>query len=332
VALYLASNRVLLGHAPQKPLEGDVHARVKGALQTRGAVFLPEIETACPGLRRSDVVDALWDLFWNGEVTNDSTGALRARAFDPTKTPGKRFVAQRSGFALAAGMGRYRSRLDVPADAVGRFSLLPSPPVPSTPSRLATLEQWLCRHGILTREAIAAEAREGGFSAVYSILRALEERGQVRRGYFIEGLGALQFADPAAVDRMRALKDAGPGEVAVVLAATDPANPFGVTLPWPAWCEGQGERRARAHVVIADGELTALLFGDGARAIVHLPEDHTDRDRLARASGLAIASWMRRRALRIIGHENQAAPLNASVMTRALSEVGLIPSGPGFRI
>jgi ATP-dependent Lhr-like helicase len=278
------------------------------------------------------VVDALWDLFWNGEVTNDSTGALRARAFDPARTPGRRFVAQRPGFALAARMGRYRSRLDVPADAVGRFSLVPSPPVASTPSRLATLEQWLCRHGILTREAIAAEATEGGFSAVYSILRALEERGQIRRGYFIEGLGALQFADPAAVDRMRALKDAGPGEVAVVLAATDPANPFGVTLPWPAWCEGQGERRARVHVVIADGELTALLFGDGARAIVHLPEAPGENDRLGRRSGHAIASWMRRRALRIIGHENTAAPLNASAMTRALSEAGLIPSGPGFRI
>jgi ATP-dependent Lhr-like helicase len=229
-------------------------------------------------------------------------------------------------------MGRYRSRLDVPADAVGRFSLLPSPPVPSTPSRLATLEQWLCRHGILTREAIAAEAREGGFSAVYSILRALEERGQVRRGYFIEGLGALQFADPAAVDRMRELKDAGTGGFAVVLAATDPANPFGVTLPWPAWCEGQGERRARAHVVVADGDLTALLFGDGARAIVHLPEDRAESDRLARASGLAIASWMRRRALRIIGHENQETPLNRSMMAKELGQAGLIPSGPGFRI
>jgi ATP-dependent Lhr-like helicase len=201
-------------------------------------------------------------------------------------------------------------------------------------SRLAALEQWRSRHGVLTREAIAAEAKEGGFGAVYPLLRALEERGQVRRGYFIEGLGALQFADPGAVDRMRGLKDAA-GRVplaATVIAATDPANPFGVTLPWPSWCQGEAERRARAHVVIADGELTALFFADGARALVHLPEDPSDRERLARASALAIAEWMRRRALRIIGHETEGAPLNATVFAGPLREAGLVPSGPGFRL
>jgi ATP-dependent Lhr-like helicase len=305
---------------------------VREALLKRGAAFLPEIEAACPGLRRDDLIDALWDLFWNGEVTNDSIAALRARSFDP----GKRFAPpQRPGLALTPRMGRYRSRLDIPADAVGRFSLLPPVLNASTESRLVALEQWLARHGVLTREAIGAEAREGGFGAVYPLLRALEERGQVRRGYFIEGLGALQFADPGALDRMRDLKEGASGAdapAAVVLAATDPANPFGVTLTWPAWCGGEGERRARAHVVIADGELTMLLFGDGARANVHLPEIEADRAHLGRASALALAHWMRRRALRIIGHESQSAPLNATPIAGALREAGLVPSGPGFRI
>ena len=303
---------------------------MREALLKRGAVFLPEIETQCPGLRRDDLIDALWDLFWNGEVTNDSVAALRARSFDPGKGLAKRFTAQRPGAAR-----RFRSHLDIPADAVGRFSLLEPVPKASTESRLVALEQWLARHGVLTREAIGAEAREGGFGAVYPLLRALEERGQVRRGYFIEGLGALQFADPAAVDRMRDLKEGASGAEApraVVLAATDPASPFGVTLPWPAWCAGEGERRARAHVVIADGELTALLFAEGARAIVHLPEARDESERLGRASALAMAAWMRRKALRIIGHETQDAPLNTTAMAAALREAGLIPSGPGFRV
>jgi ATP-dependent Lhr-like helicase len=335
VALYLSPNRALLGHPPNHPIEGDLPARVRDVLRKRGAVFLPEIEAECFGVRRGDLVDALWDLFWNGEVASDSTAALRARSFDPGRTAGKRFVADHGPrFGLGARMGRYRSRLDTPADGVGRFSLLPEVPVAAVESRLGAIEQWLARHGILTREAIAAEAREGGFTAVYSLLRALEERGQVRRGYFIEGLGALQFADPSAVDRLRDLKDAAAGREpdASVLAATDPANPFGVTLPWPAWCAGEGERRARGHVVIADGELTALFFSEAARAIVHLPEMSQDSVRLARSSALAIASWMRRKALRIIGHETQEAPLNASAMAGALREAGLSPSGPGFRL
>jgi len=326
VSLYLSPGRALLGHPPNPPLEGETHAHVREALRERGAVFFPEIEAACAQVRRGDLVDALWDLFWNGEITIDSTAALRARGFDAGRTPGKRFSSAR--------MGRYRPRFEIPPDVVGRFSRLPPPSPPSTESRLAAIEQWLARHGILTREAIAVEAKEGGFGAVYPLLRALEERGQVRRGYFIEGLGALQFADPGAVDRMRDLKDAaGQGEtMAVVLAATDPANPFGVTLSWPAWCGGEGERRARAHVVVADGELTALLFADGARVLVHLPETERERELLARASAMAIVGWMRRRALRIVGHETQDRPLNASPLANALREAGLVPSGPGFRL
>ena len=333
VALYLAPNRFLFGAVANEPLAEDVAARVRAVLQSRGALFLPEIEAACPGLRRSDVVSALWSLFWNGEVTNDSIAALRARVFDPAKSPGKRFVAPR--------FGRYRSRLDTPADGVGRFSLLTPRPAEAVESRLALIEQWLARHGVLTREAIAAEGKEGGFGTVYPLLRALEERGQVRRGYFIEGLGVLQFADAAAVDRMREMKEAGLDGRAAVLAATDPANPFGVTVHWPSWCEGAAERRARAHVVIADGELTALLFADGARVMVspaHATRTADESTRLARISAQAIAAWMRRRALRIIGHEAQGAretpapALNRSALAPALREAGLAPSGPGFRL
>ncbi|MBK5256003.1 MAG: hypothetical protein JJE39_08215 [Vicinamibacteria bacterium] len=324
VALYLAPNRVLLGRPSPDPLKTDLHQRVRSILQLKGALFLPEIAAFCAGVRPTDIVDALWGLFWNGEVTNDSVAALRARTTDPARSPGRRFVA--------AHMRRYRSRVDIPADGAGRFSMLSPHPGESVESRLATIEQWLQRHGVLTREAIQAEANEGGFGAVYPILRALEERGQLRRGYFIEGPGALQFADPFAVDRMRELKASFSEARAAVLAATDPANPFGMTLPWPPWCDGKGERRARQHVVIADGELTALLFADGARVQVHQGDAGSDGDRRARLSAQAIVRWMRRRALRIIGHEGVSSPLNAGALAKALSEAGLTPSGPGFRL
>lgn len=320
VALYFAPNRPLFGEAAGEPLTADLAARVREVLSFRGALFLHEIEAACADARRGDLVDALWDLFWNGEVTNDSAAALRGRAFDPAKSPGKRFIADR--------MGRYRARLDTPADAVGRFSLLSPRAAESLKGRLARIEQWLARYGVLTREAILAEGTGGGFSTIYPLLRALEERGQVRRGYFIDGLGALQFADPAAVDRMREMKNAPSGVRSAVLAATDPANPFGATLPWPAWCEGAGVRRSRTNVVIADGELGGLLLSDGARAFAGPLGDSPT----ALAAGRAIALWMRRRAIRIIGHENREAPLNQSPLAPALREAGLSPSGPGFRL
>ncbi len=320
VALYFAPNRALFGAPAPEPLHGETPARLRELLRTKGALFFYEIEGGCPGVRRSDILEGLWSLFWNGEVTNDSAAALRARATGHLTASGRRFVPARAG--------RYRARVDAPPDGVGRFSLFPPRGAESVESRLARIEQWLARHGVLTREAISAEGVSGGFGSVYPILRALEERGQVRRGYFIEGLGALQFAEAAAIDRMREMKQE-PGEVhAAVLAATDPANPFGVTLPWPAWCEGVGERRARANVVIADGQLIALLLGDGARAVIG-PLDETV---LASAAAQAVVIWMRRRALRIIGHETQAMPLNRSPLAPALRAHGLSPSGPGFRL
>jgi ATP-dependent Lhr-like helicase len=328
LALYFTPNHPLFGPPAREPLQGDTAIRVREALAAAGAPFVPEIEAACPGLRRRDIVDALWALFWNGEVTVDSIAALRGRISDPAKTPGRRVLPSR--------FGRYRSRVDMPSDAVGRFSILSPRPSPDVPARLATLEQWLARHGVLTREAIAAEAKEGGFSAVYPILRALEERGQIRRGYFIEGLGALQFADPAAVDRMREVRDDVGAPIAAVLASTDPANPFGVTLPWPAWCGGAGERRARTHVVIADGALIALLQNDGERVTVAPPADADEPQGRQRdnAAAAAMAAWMRRRALRIIGHDagEGAEALNRTALAPALRGAGLQPSGPGFRL
>jgi ATP-dependent Lhr-like helicase len=145
-----------------------------------------------------------------------------------------------------------------PPAGAGRWSLvrgLVEPAATATERLHGQALQLLERHGIVTREAVLAEGIEGGFAGVYGVLKVLEERGQVRRGYFVAGQGGAQFALPGAVDRLRAVREpAEPGERLVhVLAATDPAQPYGASLPWPEHA-GRPARVAGALVVLVDGE------------------------------------------------------------------------------
>ena len=145
---------------------------------------------------------------------------------------------------------------------------LTEPPPSPTEVAHARALQLLDRHGVLTREAVLSEGVPGGFAGVYGVLKALEMSGKVRRGYFVDGLGAAQFAVPGAVDRIRALREPTRGEqrTAVLLAATDPAQPYGAALSWP---EGPGHpaRQAGAFVVLVDGALAAFLER-GARSLL----------------------------------------------------------------
>jgi ATP-dependent Lhr-like helicase len=155
-------------------------------------------------------------------------------------------------------------------------------PRPSATERAAALAaQLLERYGVLTRDAVLAEDVPGGFSAVYGVLRAMEESGRARRGYFVEGLGGAQFAVPGAVDRLRAVRRADvAGEDARprVLAATDPANPFGAALEWPSPSHENRhlpKRAAGAHVVLAGGRLLAFLER-GGRSLLTFSDDPAD--------------------------------------------------------
>jgi ATP-dependent Lhr-like helicase len=158
--------------------------------------------------------------------------------------------------------------------------------------------QLLERYGVLTREAALGEGAEGGFAGVYPVLKALEERGLVRRGYFVAGLGAAQFAVPGAVDRLRAERESDADGPPVVLAATDPAQPFGAALPWPD-TGGRPARAAGALVVLAAGEVLAYLER-GAHTLVRFPAaEHDDRWAVA-LGGLVDSGRFRSLELRTI--------------------------------
>ncbi len=272
-------------------------------------------------------LDALWDLVWAGEVTNDTPEALRA------------FLGERPrGRERRGRIGLFRSRRHAPPSAVGRWSVLGPPrgEKPPTPTeRLTALAtQLLARHGVLTREAVMAEEVPGAFAALYPVLKALEEAGRVRRGYFVAGLGGSQFADPGALDRLRGLResarDGEGGLPAVVLAATDPANPYGAALPWPR-SEARPMRAAGAHVVLVDGALAAYV-GRGEREVwMFLPEEEPAHGRAARALAAAVARWAERSGRSALGWGARGAPLADGVLAPFLVEVGFVRSGPGFR-
>jgi len=157
----------------------------------------------------------------------------------------------------------------------------------------------LDRYGVLTRGSVGAEDVPGGFAGVYRVLAAAEESGRVRRGYFVEGLGAAQFGSTGAVDRLRAgVRPLGESARAIlpalVLAACDPANPYGAALPWPGRepVEGGGRghqpaRKAGALVVLVDGELV-LYVERGGRSLLTWSEDPAALQAAAGALALAV--------------------------------------------
>ena len=260
-----------------------VHHAVLGALAGGTALFFRALservrEALPPGegpVGDQRLLEVVWDLVWGGHLTNDTLAPLRARLAAPAgRGP--------AGTTPRAGRGRLRGHYPVagrmaaparsgPPAAVGRWSALPPTDAEPTRRALAAAETLLDRHGIVTRGAVVAERLPGGFSAVYPVLKAAEEAGRARRGYFVAGLGAAQFALAGAVDRMREMAGAPAGEHprATLLAATDPANPYGAALPWPDR-GGAGHRpgrKAGALVVLVDGRL-ALYVERGGRTLL----------------------------------------------------------------
>jgi ATP-dependent Lhr-like helicase len=310
---------------PPSASDGDLHGRIRELLTRQGASFFGEIHAAAGGGLARPVLAALWALAWGGEITNDTPGALRAFLSEHAVRTERR-----------SRSSSFRSRRQVPPSAVGRWSLLPAAgKAPSATERMKALaEQLLKRHGVLTRDAVVFEEVAGGYSAVYPVLRALEEAGRIRRGYFVAGLGGLQFADPGALDRLRGLRDADPdAPQAVVIAAADPANPYGAALAWPRTEAARLARSAGSHVVLADGDVVALLSRGARQVTATLPVEEPARSRLAAAAARALRRWCEASSHAALGWAVGEGPaLAESPLAPSLAEAGFVRSGPGFRL
>jgi ATP-dependent Lhr-like helicase len=248
VAIYFREDAALLGAPPAPPApEGGVHDALRARLAA-GACFFSDLLTDVPGVPTEELVEALWDLVWAGEATND--------AWAPLRSPKLTAAAPWSQKARAERRRSFSARRRGAAPTVqGRWSLTAALFTGDDPAarRRAQAELLLERYGIVTREQVLAEGIPGGFSSLYDSLAALETIGVARRGYFIEGLGGAQFALPGAVERLRSQRDDDEAPP-VVLAATDPAQPYGAALKWPRSENRSPARTAGAYVVLAGAE------------------------------------------------------------------------------
>jgi ATP-dependent helicase Lhr and Lhr-like helicase len=271
VAVYFREDAGALGRPAAAPRpEGEAHDKIREALG-RSAEFWHDL-VAATELEPEVALPALWDLVWAGEVTNDAWTPLRAgRRYQvprPLRGRPRRFSRQRSaGITATQGRWSLTDRL-----------------FPGRPDPRALAELLLERQGIITRDGVRGEGIPGGYGAVYGQLRALETLGVCRRGYFVEGLGGAQFALPGAVERLRELRPREDEEQEpLVLAAADPAQPYGAALPWPKRADGRAARVAGAFVVLLGGE-AALFVERGGRSLVALREPDEEWLRVALAA------------------------------------------------
>ncbi|MFT7579899.1 MAG: ATP-dependent Lhr-like helicase [Myxococcota bacterium] len=286
----------LLAPTESEAFNEPLHAAILAHLSERGASFLTELQLRCKvddeSPQTKALMEALWDLVWAGLVTNDTFQPLRGLA-SPSKRRAPQGRARRLG---ARGVTLTRT-------AGGRWShvddLRLGAPEATTAAHTKVVV-LLERYGIVSREVAEAESLVGGFSAIYPILRTMEEMGKIRRGYFVEGLSGAQFAMAGAVDRLRGARNArGEAEVRL-MAATDPANPYGALLPWPSAAKEAAalRRAAKASVVTVDGELGLFINGRGTHVVTFAPV--REDGRLARRAFEALGQLARQRKNRML--------------------------------
>jgi ATP-dependent helicase Lhr and Lhr-like helicase len=316
------------GERPSDPLHETIRERLTGGASFWGDL-LADLHEADP----VELQDALWDLVWAGEVTNDAFAPLRAPRLSlarEAREQGRRFARRRRPGAPQV-QGRWSLTAPLFADA------------PSHGPRMRALAELLLeRYGVVTRETVLAEGIPGGFSSLYGELANLETLGTARRGYFVEGLGGAQFALPAAIERLRGLRSDEPAG-SLVLAAADPANPFGATLPWPKRDveeeDGSGSqapparpaagrrpsRVAGAYVVTLDAE-PVLYVERGGKGLLSLREPFTGRGEPAvwlREALEALADHVRRGGVRRLALERfDGEPVVGSALEPLLVEIG----------
>ena len=322
VVLYLADQEPRLAPAPA-PVDGVQAAAIRDLLGRRGAVFFGDIARDVGGFP-IEVLDTLWRMVWAGEVTNDTLEPLRSRARAATAEAQRRSHprhprAPRTGPAGSEGRWSLRST---------RWAQRPG----DTDRRTALARCLLDRYGVVTRECAHAEGIPGGFSSVYDVLKALEDQGRVLRGYFVEGRGGAQFALPGADERLRALRSPGADPVARVLAATDPANPYGAVLDWPASvAESRPQRAAGAVVVLQDGALLGWLGRGDHPLLTFLPAGEQEQREAAGALARALADRIDERGLRaLLVSTIDGVDASASLLAASFATAGFVASSRGL--
>jgi ATP-dependent helicase Lhr and Lhr-like helicase len=313
-------------------------------LGRQGASFFSEIHAACGAGFPGDTVDALWELVWAGRITNDTFYPVR-RLLRPEDRKRKHETFDNERPGSPGYLQRLRSRRST-GQAHGRWSLLRQRiTVAITPTQWSAnvAQQLLQRHGILMRETAIAENIPGGYNTIYPALKTMEDSGWVRRGMFVAGLGAAQFAMPAAVDMLRSFRIDPVSAEVLNLSATDRANPYGSLIPWPK-IDGESDdanthhsmaRTAGASVILINGQLAAFIRRRNPSIRVFLPETEPERGLFARElskklAELAIRRMNRRQGL-LIGEIN-GSPAREHVLGAHLQDAGFVNTVLGFQM
>jgi ATP-dependent helicase Lhr and Lhr-like helicase len=324
VSLHLADTAPLLMPPVDDEMLSSLHEQILEAMSGGGALFFRSLSDRLGSIDDPGLAAAIWDLVWSGHLTNDTLGPLRALLGSGRSRP-------------PAARGRRRSRPAMPIrsgppTAAGRWSATPERSTDQTRRAHASAEALLARHGIVTRGTVVAEHVPGGFAAVYPVLKAFEEIGRCRRGYFIEGLGGAQFAVPGAVDRMRSMtapRRASDDSGSVVMAATDPANPYGAALGWPDHVGAHRPgRKAGALVVLVDGDL-CLYVERGGKSLLSWSDDPAVVQPAADALALAVREGM---LGRLAVERADGEPVVNSTLGTALEAAGFHPTPRGLRL
>ncbi len=328
VALYRRERLPIRVAEPSSPLS-TAALRIRDELAARGASFYSELVAACAATPSKELEHALWELVWQGLVTNDTFAPLRALR-KPRASGGRR----------AGRPGRHAP----PSATSGRWSLvsplaasIAAPIVADKRSSTERLHQrtlvLLERHGIVSRESLEGEFEPGGFSAIYPVLREMEEMGRVRRGHFCEGASSAQFALPGVVDRLRAFRARPASPQAVLLSSLDPAQPFGSQLAWPETRSGRPRRAVGTAVVLVDG-VPELFVERAGRSLLSFAtlEDGSGEARMLAALHALAASMDRLGVKRLAVEQVDGEPARSATFAALFLRAGFREGYRGYEI
>jgi ATP-dependent Lhr-like helicase len=339
VALYLADSLgKLLPPEPEVELSERAR-RIVEFLERQGANFFAALHQAAGGGYPGDTQEALWELVWAGRITNDTFQPVRSLVQERDDRPGRRELREGPP-GSPEFLRRLRGRSEHSAAGQGRWGLVRQRALESvSPTEWSAnmAQQLLTRHGIVLRETALAENVPGGYPSIYPALRKMEESGWLRRGMFVAGLGAAQFAMTSAVDLLRTLRGDPERPETLHLAASDPGNPYGAVLPWPRE-EGESHAMARASgasVILVNGRLSAFIRRRNPAIRTMLPENEPERSIVARATASKLADVAMRRQGRKTGlliGEIDGVPARQHFLARFLEEAGFVATANGYQM